>query len=54
MSKFKPIRFEDLKLTPEEMKNIAKGAARFMVPPPEDDKKTPEPLVTKRVQRDTI
>lgn len=54
MSKFKPIRFEDLKLTPEEMKDIAKGAARFMVPPPEDDEKAPEPLVTPRPKRDTI
>lgn len=49
MSKFKPIRFEDLKLSPEDMEKIAVGAALFMqVPEEEDDTTTETPLVTKR------
>lgn len=56
MSKdFKPIKFEDLGLSPEDMKKIAVGAALFMqLPPDEDDEVAEEPLVTPRPKRDTV
>lgn len=48
---FKPIRLEDLKLSPADMAKIAKGAALFMQSPEEDDTSPyteAEPLVTRR------
>lgn len=51
-NKFKPIRLEDLRLSPKDMKAIAEGAALFMAPPADDEEAAPvvetEPLVTRR------
>lgn len=54
-NKFKPVRLEDLKLSPKDMKTIAEGAALFMTPPPEEEEATapvPEEVVSKRPLRD--
>lgn len=51
---FKPIKFEDLKLSPEDMAKIAVGAALFMQQPDDEDEVAEEPLVTPRPKRDTV
>lgn len=51
----KSIKFEDLKLSPEDMAKIAVGAAVFMqLPEEDDDTTTEEPLVTPRPKRGTV
>lgn len=52
---FKPIKFEDLGLTTEEMKKIAAGARVFLAPDePDEPEEGDEPLVTPRPKRDTV
>lgn len=49
---FKPIKFEDLGLTTEEMKKIAAGAREFLAPDEPDEPE--DELVTPRPKRDTV
>lgn len=45
------IKFEDLRLTPVEMRELAEGAAKYMVPPLDETEESEE-IITKRELRE--